>query len=63
MCVWRAVAHGLVGGGVAGILIWAVALFVSMGGAVPGLAFMLAAAILAAGLGLNIGNDMAMSPG
>ena len=59
MCVWRAVAHGLVGGGAAGILLWAVALFVSMGAGAPGAAFVCSAGMLAAGLGLAIGANMA----
>lgn len=60
MGTWRAVAHGLVGGGAAGILIWAVFFFVSLGQGVPDGATVLLASggALAAGLALNAGGDM-----
>lgn len=60
MCTWRAVAHGLVGGGMAGILIWAVFFFVSMGAGVPeGATILLASGLaLLAGLALNLAGDM-----
>lgn len=65
MCTWRAVAHGLVGGGAAGILIWAVFLFVSFGEGVPDGATVLLASGLAlgAGLALNAGGDMTFFQG
>ena len=65
MDTWRAVGHGLVGGGAAGILLWAVLLFVSMGAGAPDGAtiLLLAGGAFAAGLALTLGSDMTLFRG
>ena len=60
MCVWRAVAHGLVGGVAAGILLRVVALFVPERGAAG---FVLPTSTLAAGFGHTTNADMAIVAG
>lgn len=61
----RAVAHGLAGGGAAGIGLWAIFLFVSMGQGVPdGATVLLASGLsLAAGLALTAASDMMLFKG